>query len=140
MVVHSLFGTKIKLDKKQVVKQTKTIKQNNQAVYNLFLTNGHVLILSEPLKDFDIEVVALERVESSKSKEFTPYFEQSLPKAPPTSDNPLMISAQGKRFLPECAYRGEMVWTHKTAPEIRISKPNGQIIKDVDIEKMYKRR
>jgi hypothetical protein len=37
-------------------------------------------------------------------------------------------------------YRGAMVWSHKTAPEIQIVSPKGKVIKDVDVSTMYKRR
>lgn len=37
-------------------------------------------------------------------------------------------------------YQGEMIWSHKTAPEIVIRSPSGKMIKDVDTASMYKRR
>lgn len=38
-------------------------------------------------------------------------------------------------------FKGEMIWTHKTAPEIVIhDEGTGKTIKDVDISQMYKRR
>lgn len=37
-------------------------------------------------------------------------------------------------------YQGEMIWSHKTAPEIVIRSPSGKMVKDVDTASMYKRR
>lgn len=139
MVVTSLFGAKVKIDPRKILKQTKTIQQNNNSVYSLHLSNNQILTLKEPLDCFPLEVInaALVQIENKKSVD---YDERKLPPAPETSNSTLMVSSSGRKTLSKEAYRGEMVWTHKTAPEIRISKSNGLIVKDVDIAKMYKRR
>lgn len=139
MIVTSLFGSKVKIDQTKIIKQTKTIKENNSTEYAIHLVNGQTITLKEPSDRFEIETIDL-KAKAKASDHFTPYNEPSLPKAPPTSNSTIMVLAKGKNNLSSDTYRGEMVWTHKTAPEIRISKSNGQIVKDVDISKMYKRR
>ena len=131
---------RITLNHDGIVSQTR-VTCNTGTWVVLALTNGSALEVHEPipgivLSHSDIREKPL--VLSSTIVGYKPEIVKALD-IPSVSTG---LVPRGKSVPDEesIKYRGAMVWSHKTAPEIQIVSPKGKVIKDVDVSTMYKRR
>jgi len=140
--VQTNLGLKFKVNPSQIVNQIK-ISNGHQSWYELHLVSGSKIKLMEPIPSLGCVEITERLVAQDLS-----YSNVLLSIKQPlrAEDCPSVQSGAwtGKKIQSEDSeqkYKGEMLWGHKTAPELLIvDKASKQIIKDVDLTKIAKRR
>lgn len=116
----------------------KQVLNKRNDVITLFFKNGTKVPIPEPVLDWPLEVLEIPKivieVKTSKVASDTTVAVEIL-SAGPGVGVPRSSPQKNSDLV------GEMIWTHKTAPEIVIfNRKTGELVKDVDISKMYRRR
>ena len=133
----SLFYTRIKVRGSDVQRQV-LVQTLGGDHYEIHLHGGLVLKTKSCLPDLHVTYLDKRQKLQDISIAHSTKTEQVLPLA-------VKVKSVGGSLEPNTPstpvdptkYRGEMVWTHKTAPELMIADQN-KVIKDVDIATMYK--
>jgi uncharacterized pyridoxamine 5'-phosphate oxidase family protein len=134
-----------RIDDSVFIKQYKVINHNNNTTkYFCQLKGSNDFEIVVPVKNYPVEERIIEKakftlnvvpIETTETQSETLPSAQSIPSA---NTGKLTCSTKPKDQTGKV--KGEMIWTHKTAPELQISDSNGTVIKQVDVAKMYKRR
>jgi hypothetical protein len=144
VVILTRKGLSLKLDLDQIKAPTLVLTNCNGNYYT-FEYRGQQF---EALHIGDVEVVqTLDLREKHKASTQinilpTPSKVETAPVSYPSAGTSFVPPGRSVELIAKQAdrYRGEMIWSHKTAPEIVIRSSSGKMIKDVDTATMYKRR
>lgn len=137
-------GIRIHLEKDNVKKQTRVESASaSTTFFRVEMADGSRVDLSESLSGVPIETSPPQSTPPKVEKKGS-YTENLTKRLLQAKDIP---SVQGRMNPPgkkrtaddDEKYKGEMVFTHKTSPEIAIYSKD-KVVKDVDIKTMYKRR
>ena len=144
VTIKTKFGSTLKMPRSKIMKQVKELYDNAERLF-VILKGGQRLEVGSLVDSIECEVKDLKR-ERRNILDVEPIqeIEYKERKLLDPKDCPSVVTAfcvKGKAPRPDTdKCTGEMVWTHKTSPEIVIRDKDGNIKKDVDYSKMYRRR